>query len=189
MSVEDYEFIAENGWNAYVGKIYPRLGYSVPPEEFMPRLMQTVAQGVKDTKVWEAKGVPVYLTPGLQSGFDLVAQSRSVKAAMLDIYRRPEAVLAAVRAIESEQVPQAIAGFRVLQEATEHGAIGMFVGDTRPTFLAPKYFEKFFWPFLKSAVEQLVEAGITPNLHFDSNWTPFLALPRVASGQGGPRSR
>ena len=183
MKIEDYDFIQKNGWNAYLAYAYPRIGAPAPAEQFLPRLGQIAAQGVKDTLAWEAKGVSVFSGMGPQPPFDSISFTRSLKETMLDIYRRPDKLLAAMDVILAETIPQSIKIFNGLKQVTQWGNRVAFMGSTRPPMLAPKYFDKFFWPYLKKAVNQLVEAGITPMLHFDSNWDAyldrFLELPRT----------
>ena len=182
MKVEDHEFIQKNGWNAYLGLAYPRLGYPVPPEKFFERLGQMGMQGVKDTLIWEAKGVSVFATMGALPPFEGISFTRSLKETIGDVYRRPDTLLATINAIQEEQLPQNIALFNQLKAATRWGARVVFVGATRSPFLSPPLFDKFFWQPLKRTVSTYVEAGITPMLHFDSNWDRylerFLELPK-----------
>jgi uroporphyrinogen-III decarboxylase len=51
-----------------------------------------------------------------------------------------------------------------------------FIGATRgsATFISPKMFEKFNWPYIKQIALAFIDAGLTPLFHFDSDWTPML---------------
>lgn len=174
MQVEDYDFICDHGWNAYIAKIYPSLGYPVPPERFVQRLGEIGAAEQRNIRYWQARGVSTYMSPGPGFGLDEISLSRSIKNGMADLYRRPEAVIAAIEAIVAEQLPQGIARFKALREATGGEPITMMLATVRPTFVAPRYFKKFFWPYFKAGVERIVEEGILINLHFDGDWTPYL---------------
>jgi uroporphyrinogen-III decarboxylase len=174
MSVEDYDLVREEGWFAYITEVYPSLGYPVPPEELPQRLAELAAQQGKNIRVWRGKGVPVFSGLGFTPAVDMIALTRSLKSMVLDMYRMPDKVLAAVEAIETEQVPRAISDFKKLQAATPGDPMTMMIGGLRPSLLAPRLFEKFFWPFFKRSVEQVVDAGITPILHFDGNWDAYL---------------
>jgi hypothetical protein len=174
MKVEDYDFIQKNGWNAYLAKAFPLLDSPVPPDQFLQRLQALAEQNVKDTLVWESKGVPVFAGMGPNPPFESISFTRSLKETMFDVYRRPEAVLGAMDAYIAEQVPQTIAIFQGVKQATRWGWPTAFVGATRGPFLSPRLFDKFFWPYLKKVVNALLEAGITPLLHFDSNWDAYL---------------
>jgi uroporphyrinogen-III decarboxylase len=174
MQVEDYDFIRDHGWNAYITKVYPTLSYPVPPDRFMARLAEIAAAEDRNIRYWQDRGVAVYMGIGPGVGFDMISLTRSVKKSMTDIYRRPDAVVAAIEAMTAEQVPQAIASFKATREKTGGDPMAMMIASVRPTFLAPKYFEKFFWPYFKATVEQIVDAGLLITLHFDGDWTPYL---------------
>ncbi|MBP1628136.1 MAG: hemE 9 [Holophagaceae bacterium] len=53
---------------------------------------------------------------------------------------------------------------------------------TSSTFLSPKNFEKFSWPFIKDMAEKLIAQGVVPIFHMDTDWGPnlenFLQLPK-----------
>ena len=174
VTADGYAFIAENGWDAFVEKVYPALGYPVPPEHLAERLRQLAQQEIEGINLWNAKGVPVFTAIGPAPGFECLSYPRTLQQLLLDVFRQPDQVLAAIETIETEQVAQSIERFRLLAEATDEGPVAVFVGGGRGAFLSPKNFDKFYWPFLKSAVERLVDAGITPSLHLDSNHTPYL---------------
>ncbi len=174
MKVEDHDFIQKNGWNAYLGYAYPRVGAPCPPDQFLPHLMQLAVQGVKDTQIWEAKGVSIFAGLGPSPPFEAVSFTRSLKETIVDVYRRPDVLEATLDAIQAEQVPFSIAGFQQLKKATKWGDRVAFIGATRAPFLSPQNFDRFFWKYLKGMVDQLLEAGITPMLHFDSKWDRYL---------------
>ena len=182
MKVADYDFILKNGWNAYMVLAYPRLGAPVPPDQFIQRLGQIAAQSVKDTQIWEAKGVSLFSVTGALPAFESLSMTRSLKEVITDIYRRPDIVEATIDVIMAEQIPMSIANFQELKKVTKWGSRVMFIGATRSPFLSPPNFDRFFWKYLKSEVNQLLDAGITPLLHFDSNWERylerFLELPK-----------
>jgi uroporphyrinogen-III decarboxylase len=101
---------------------------------------------------------------------------RSLKEFSFDLHRRPEKVLEAMEAIMPGLIETAIGGQMGMRQMTKHGYLTNFIGATRgaATFISPKMFEKFNWPFIKRIALALLDAGITPLFHFDSDWTPFL---------------
>jgi len=174
MKVEDHEFIQQHGWNAYLYKAFPLLDMPVPQEEYLPRLEAIGAQGIKDTLIWEAKGYSVFAGMGVNPPFESISFTRSLKETMLDIFRRPDTLRATQDAILAEQLPQTVGIFQGVKQATQHGWRVAFIGSTRAPFLAPKHFERFYWSDLKQIVDGLLAGGITPMLHFDSNWDRYL---------------
>jgi uroporphyrinogen-III decarboxylase len=179
---EDYDLISEKGWGAYLESVYPRLGYSVPAEDVPERMRKAEGQLIKDLLKWEARDIPVFIGGGALPGFEVLTYTRSLKATLVDVRRRPDAVLEAVKAICKHQLEGARALNDKIRASTKHGVIAGVIGATRASFLRPEQFERFFWPFLKEAVDGLIAMGLTPNLHFDGDWNRYLEylleLPR-----------
>jgi hypothetical protein len=174
MALEDYDFIAQNGWSAYLDKIYPRLGYRIPPDGVASRLQQAADQQIKDFVDWEERGDTIYGGPAYTPAFEALSYTRSLKTTLMDLRRHPEKVLAAIEVIEAESVANALAAAERLRASTKRGFLALTVGFSRSSFLRLDYFEKFVWPYVKKAVETFVAHGLTPNLHCDGDWTRHL---------------
>ncbi len=176
IEVEDYDFAIANGFQALWGKLFPRVtpNYSLAQ---IPELMQAwQMQTVKDTLLWEAKEVISFTGVAIVPPLDFFSMGRSMKEFTFDLYRRPEKVLAAMDALTPGLIETAIGGQMGSRQMTKHGYLTNFIGATRgsATFISPKVFEKFHWPFIKRIALALLDAGITPLFHFDSDWGPFL---------------
>ena len=176
IEVEDYDFVIAHGYQALWGKLFPKLRPHINPAQ-IPELMKGWEnQAVKDTHIWEAKGVISFAGVAISPPIDFFSMGRSLKEFSFDLYRRPEKVLAAMDAITPALIEIAVGGQMGMRQATKEGYMVNFIGATRgaATFISPKMFEKFNWPFIKRYALGLLEAGITPLFHFDSDWTPFL---------------
>ncbi len=185
MQVEDYDFIIQRGWNAFIEMIYLRLvekGMPVPAERFTSRLGEMVSQGMSDMRLWEARGVPTLFGFGPFIPFEGLRFTRSLKALIADLFRRPEKLMAASAACLEEQIPLGIQMFNSVKSSMTWGYLSIQIGQTTGAMLSPRQFDKIYWPYEKQLVNALVESGVTPWLHCDSNWTPFLErfleLPR-----------
>ncbi len=174
MRDEDYDLIRDEGWGAYVDSVYPKLGYTVPVEQLPERMRQVEEQQIKDLRRWQARDIAVYVGGGALPGFEVLSYTRSLKATLMDVRRRPDAVLDAVKAICKDQLELARASAERIDRSLEQKPIAGVIGATRASFLRPEQFEKLFWPFLKEAVDGLLELGLTPNLHFDGDWNRYL---------------
>jgi uroporphyrinogen-III decarboxylase len=184
MRDEDYDLIRQKGWGAYVDSVYPKLGCSVPAEELPARMRRMEEQQIKDIRKFEARGIPVYVGGGALPGFEVLSYTRSLKATLMDVRRRPDDVLDAVKAICKDQLDMAKATADRLGRSLQQLPIAGVIGATRASFLRPEQFEKLFWPFLKEAVDGLLEMGIAPNLHFDGDWNRYLHyLPDLPKGK------
>jgi uroporphyrinogen-III decarboxylase len=182
MTVEDYDFIAENGWMPFWGQMFPRIRPNIPPQEIPERFKAWDEQAVRDTHKWESKGIHTFTGVAIVPPVEIFSMARSIKEFSLDLYRRPDKVQAAMDKIIDELIGAAIGGITGIKQRTKWGYRTAFFAGTRATFLSPKHFERFAWPYIKKGVLAYIEAGITPLLHFDSDWTPFLRyfreLPR-----------
>lgn len=182
MTLEDYDFIVENGWMTFWNKIFPLIRPHIPPEEIPARLQAAGEQAVRDTLKWESKGVLTFMGGGTTSALSTLSYLRSMKDFTLDLFRHPDRVAPALERVMDELTASTIAGMAGMKSATQWGGRVVFLADPRAAMLSPKQFERFAWPNIKKFVLAHVEAGNTPMLHFDFNWGPFLEyfleLPR-----------
>jgi uroporphyrinogen-III decarboxylase len=103
--------------------------------------------------------------------FDVIADFlRGTKGVILDMYRCPDKLLAAV---------DRITGLTIKRILSTMGAAGGFAasfplhkGDD--TFMSRKQFEKFYWPSLKKVINALIEEGITVHLFAEGRYNERL---------------
>ena len=107
--------------------------------------------------------------------YDMISDfMRGMRGAMLDMYRCPDKLLAAIEKI-SQQTLKRIAAAPKAREFTptfialHRGADG---------FMSIKQFERFYWPYLKKLVNALVDAGYTPEVFFEGDYTQRLEYLR-----------
>lgn len=176
IEIEDYDFAIENGYEALSACLFPRIRPHWHPSQFPELMDEFFGQTIKDTLIWEAMNVPAFSGVAISPPFDFFSMGRSLKEFSMDLFRRPEKVLAAMEAITPGLIQSAIGGQMGIRQATKWGFQTNFIGATRGsgTFLSPKMFEKFAWPGIKQIALALLEAGITPLFHFDSDWGPML---------------
>jgi uroporphyrinogen-III decarboxylase len=176
IEIEDYDFAIANGFLPLWGKLFPKMRPHQSPAQ-IPELMEAWNnQAIKDTQIWESRGVQSFTGVAISPPFDFFSMGRSLKEFSFDLHRRPEKVLAAMDAITPGLIEAAIGGQTMISQATRWGYMTNFIGATRgsATFISPKMFEKFNWPYIKQIALALLDAGITPLFHFDSDWTPML---------------
>ena len=117
-------------------------------------------KGVESTVAYNIPFTPMeWITPMLRSYNDFV----------LDIFRYPEELKAASKALMS---PMKMQGMAMVMLS---GVKRVFIGGSRTSAssLSPKQFEEFALPEWQELSEYYVARGITPFLHLDSDWTPF----------------
>lgn len=94
---------------------------------------------------------------------------RSLNDFVLDIFRHPEELKAAARALMKPMIMQGMLMIGL------SGVKAVFLGGNRTsaTFLNPRQFEEFALPEWLEMSEHFARRGITVFLHLDSDWTPF----------------
>jgi uroporphyrinogen-III decarboxylase len=176
IQVEDYDFAIEHGFEALSAQLFPRIRPRWNMGQFGDLMNQFMGQTIKDTHIWESMNVPAFSGVAIVPPLDFFSMGRSLKEFSTDLFRRPDKVLAAMDAITPGLIASAIGGMKGISQATRWGFRCNFIGATRGSgsFISPKMFEKFNWPFIKRIALAELEAGITPLFHFDSDWTPML---------------
>jgi len=124
-------------------------------------------------------GYPVSYQANFTPPFDIVADFlRGLKGTMLDLYRQPEKLLAAVELYVEPQIEAAIGW----AEAVDNPRIVFWMHKGAAGFMSDEHFRDIYWPSTKKVMLSLVEAGLTPILHVQGDYTPrleYLAeLPR-----------
>ena len=124
-------------------------------------------------------GYPVSYRANFTPPFDLVADFlRGLKGTMLDLYRQPEKLLAAVDLYVEPQIQAAIQW----ATAAENPRIVFWLHKGAAGFMSDDHFREIYWPSTRKVILSLVEAGLTPILHVQGDYTPrleYLAeLPR-----------
>ena len=103
----------------------------------------------------------------VEAPFDLMSDTlRGMRGIMLDVFRRPEKLLAAEEKALRFQLEYAIGfsqatGLKVSFIPLHRGSDG---------FMSLPQFEKFYWPQLKALMVGLVEAGIMPMVFYEGTW-------------------
>jgi uroporphyrinogen-III decarboxylase len=118
-----------------------------------------------------ALGYPYGFKAVTATAFDLVSTFlRGLMGTSLDIYRRPDKLLAAVELMHPSSVGTAILAARV------SGNPRVFIPMQRgaDNFMSEEAFEKFYWPSFLKLIDELVAAGLTPMPLFEGNYTSRL---------------
>lgn len=105
--------------------------------------------------------------PLVHAPFDFMSNTlRGMKGIFMDIRRCPDKLLAAEERILKMEVSNSIAGCK----AFGGKSIMMFLHRGSDGFISIKDFEKFYWPQLKTQIEMICEAGITPFVFWEGTW-------------------
>lgn len=110
--------------------------------------------------------------------FELLSMTRSMAEFTKDMYRLKDELVDVMWAMQKDSIDMAVKSCR------DSGAPRVFVVGCRcgTTILNKKNFETYSWPFIKDGALKLIEKGITPIFHLDTDWGRameyFLQLPK-----------
>jgi uroporphyrinogen-III decarboxylase len=116
-------------------------------------------------------GFPILTMAGARAPFDFLSDFlRGLKGSTLDMYLRPEKLLKAVELLTP------VCYQAGLNNAKAAGNPRVFVTLHRGAggFMSDEQFAKFYWPSLKKVLLILVDAGLTPIVFFEGDYTPRL---------------
>lgn len=176
MFVDDYDIIIKKGWNHFFfNHLLPRIqpgygGHLFGTIKAILRLMSFIRVYKKDVRYWENRGIPVLVGVPCVVPYEMFSTARTLKQFILDLYRCPEKVIAAMNAAMPDTIKSALRGARSI------GVPRVFLASERGAgnMTSPTHFEQFYLPWLKQLVDALVGENITPLLHFDGDWTRHL---------------
>ncbi len=130
-----------------------------------------VLKVIRSARAWRRRGVePVVAANILLFPLEQIStQLRSYTDFVTDLYRHPEEVKRAARAMLKTWFPRCLVGPFL------SGVKRVFIGLTRTSasLLSPRQFEEFALADLLEACDYLIRHGITPLLHLDNDWTAF----------------
>lgn len=116
--------------------------------------------------------------PTLGGGFALAPfdrlgdHLRGMKGIMLDMYRRPAAVLKAVEMLLPLEIERTVTLGRMVKGRFVHIPLHKGLDG----FMSPAQFEKFYWPTLRELIVSLIDEGLTPHVFWEGDCTSRLHL-------------
>jgi hypothetical protein len=141
-----------------------------------------IALGIKNNQRMISLGFTSGFVIGsviVEAPFDFMSDTlRGMRGIMMDMFKRPEKLLAAEEKVSRFQLKFA------LESSKAAGIKSCFIPLHRGSdgFMSLPQFEKFYWPQLKHMLLVLVENGITPYVFYEGIWDQrlkYLAeLPR-----------
>jgi hypothetical protein len=143
-------------------------------ESFYKAGLATLKYNAAVASFWQemkALGFPVSCGSVTLSPFDVLSDTlRGMRGAMLDMYRQPEKLLAAIEKVLPLTIGTAIALART------SGIKGVFIPLHRGAdgFMSLKQFETFYWDGLKRLLLAIIGEGLVPYVFFEGNYTSRL---------------
>jgi hypothetical protein len=162
MTREDYNRILAIGWKAFFKEFLSSRVF----DDAEPGLLPENQEGVDVLGLWAKQGVPVLCGGDVTSPFELLCGGRSLEKFFVDLVEIPDKVVA----VMDEIVPHLARG--VTEKAFRRGYPVAWVGGWRaaPSMISPGMWERFVWPYFRRLVNEVLDSGLIPLLHLDSNW-------------------
>ena len=127
------------------------------------------------TREMESLGFPRQFVSSTYAPFDYIGDFfRGTRGIMLDMYRNPDKLLAAIDKVLPSLIEQAISVSRT------PGVNRVFIPLHKglDSFMSPAQFKTFYWPSLKKLMLACIDAGFTPNPLFEGDCTSRLETIR-----------
>jgi hypothetical protein len=167
MTVDDYDAIVEEGFGPWLERYYAERLPGV--KEMFGAWAQTVPDAIAACR---EKGL-VPFSPGIATiPFEYFIGPRTMRGFLLDLYRIPDKVQAAMDAA----MPLLVQNMREMIRGL--GLMGLWAFDCgrgASEFLNPRLWDRFIFPYAKELIYAAIEEGAIPVLHLDADWTRDLA--------------
>jgi hypothetical protein len=132
------------------------------------KFRKTMGDGVEDLAklgfppAWQMGGVG-------GAPFDTVSSAlRGMQGSMIDMFRRPEKLLAACDMILTRRMATAVPADPAKPGNPKKAAMPLWRGDK--SFMSEKQFEKFYWPGLKRAMQAAIDLGFIAFPFFEAEY-------------------
>lgn len=165
MSVDEYDVIIEQGWSKFQSNFFKRIFRD--PAGMRKFMIKTALATPLTNRRYRNAGY-VALCGALGTfPYESLCGARSMSKFILDLYRIPDKVEAAMDVMLPDMIKTVIMGGKL------SGALGVWVGGWRSasSMLGPDQWNRFVFPYMKKMVEAVAEAGLVPILHIDQDWT------------------
>jgi uroporphyrinogen-III decarboxylase len=179
MTPDEFDIVISKGWRYYY------------KEYIMPRIQPELCGPSGDIELKNREKEVLQITEKLRSRFvdksiifndsfmvlppfETLSMARSFGPFLLDLYRRPDKVIAAIDVMLAESIEMVTSQMKSVKKSFGNTAISR----SSNTFISPKQFEKFVFPSIKQIVDIFVNANLTVIFHLDQDWLKFLTLFR-----------
>jgi len=175
MTPDEYDIVISKGWNYYNKEyILPRIHpeFSGPAGEIEFRNKQKEANRVaeKARSLYADKSINFTDSFFAMPPFETLSMARSFSPFLSDLYRRPDKVIAAMNVMMAETIETIASQLKTTKKIFGNTAISRSAG----TFISPKQFDKFVFPYVKELADLYMSANLIMIFHLDQNWIKSL---------------
>lgn len=172
ISSEQYPLLREKGLLYFLRPERPDM------DTFLARVVELGKRQKEIENVLEAKQLWNYASSLINVPTDLLANLRGLQCYLTDFIDKPEELIKTAEWLLPSMIK---AGLEINIFNNPDKTVGIGANRCSSTYLSPAMFRKFIEPLLRKVLNAVLEAGKTPVLHLDGNWTPmagwFLEMP------------
>jgi len=185
MQPEEYDALIEDPTGFLFNVWLPRVADDVAPigqpatfrnnmsfvKGGMAMLQYFMAFGTQAAALRSESGTVSAIAGILKAPFDIIADKlRGYKGLCMDMFRRPDKVLAACEALAPHLLHIAAGG----ADPDRNVPVGLWMHRGCEPFVSPDQFDKFYWPTLKQIILGLWEQGIQTLFYAEGDWDAHL---------------
>lgn len=162
MTRDDYDRILVDGWKAFFEEYLRDRVFNDADPDLLPSNQELIDLRSE----WAGLGVPVLSGGDITTPFELLCGGRSLQKFFMDLMEIPETV----EKVMAEILPHLSSS--AITPAKEGGYPLVWVGGwrTAPCMISPPMWDRFVWPYLKHLIAEVIDSGLIPLLHLDSDW-------------------
>ncbi|MDR3110426.1 MAG: hypothetical protein LBU65_12210 [Planctomycetaceae bacterium] len=129
------------------------------------------AYGPHAGRMMNETGTPGAICGILKAPFDILADKlRGYRPLCMDMFTRPEKVIAATEAL----LPHLLYMAKRTSDPSKNVPVGLWMHRGCVPFLSPQQFEKFYWSSLKYIITELWKDNIQTLFYAEGEWNPNL---------------
>ncbi len=175
---EEMKAIKKSGMTKYMMAVTKRIRPDKGLIHFLLWEMRRKKIARREAAAAHKRGQVLYYGGTYSPPFELLSMTRGMTEFSTDLYRLKNELAEIMWSFQKDCIKMAMDACKVV--GVKHV---FFVGcRCGTTFLNKKQFETYTWPFFKDAALKMIEAGITPIFHLDTDWGRameyFLELPK-----------
>jgi uroporphyrinogen decarboxylase len=175
---EEMKAIKKTGLTRYMMTVTKRIRPSKGLIHFLLWEMRRNRMAKREVAATLKRGQAHYYGGTYSPPYELLSMTRGMNDFSTDLYRLKDELADIMWSFQKDCIKMAV------KSCKNSGVMRAFIVGCRcgGTFLNKRQFETFSWPFLKDGALKLIEAGITPIFHLDTDWGRvleyFLELPK-----------
>lgn len=165
---------SHTGFLAFAGLDTPEMDAAFAILDKVRKQAAVHAAGNADfVNTMETLGFPPIFGPRASVPFDIISdQFRGTRGAMIDMYRRPDKLVAAIEKVLPMTLRSAVAA----SKRTSCKRVFIALHKGQEFFMSPDQYRKFYWPGFRALMIGLIDAGLNPCPFVEGEYTSRLEI-------------